>query len=223
MTINTPSSEFSNSLLWYHNGTKLTSDNRINITTTGTSLTISDMVGSDAGKYEVRINSIMMQIADPVICHENILPMLENLALYSPVAFIVKESNTPTYTPEEVIVEYLLPAFEGSPDKSFLINNIFMINTAAVIDGTEMNSLLHKDGVVISDMNTYNSTVVYDKLSTQSLSITYDNSDDITGKYVHLMVGYFDTINRTACPGYSDFIIFRFPIFAFYWDIRLCG
>ena len=47
-----------NSLVWYHNGTLVTSDDRVDIIDNGTELTISNVVQSDAGKYEVKINSI---------------------------------------------------------------------------------------------------------------------------------------------------------------------
>ena len=47
-----------NSLAWYHNGTKLLAGNKYGITNNTKTLTISDMTGSDAGVYEVKINSI---------------------------------------------------------------------------------------------------------------------------------------------------------------------
>ena len=52
------SQSYINSLAWYHNGTQVTADDRVHIINNGTELTISNVVQSDAGKYEVKIDSI---------------------------------------------------------------------------------------------------------------------------------------------------------------------
>ena len=47
----------STSIPW-RDWTRVTSDDRVHIIDNGTELTISNVVQSDAGKYEVKINSI---------------------------------------------------------------------------------------------------------------------------------------------------------------------
>ena len=125
--------QYISSLAWYHNGTELTSDDRVIISNNGTSLTISNMAESDAGKYEVRINSIGTNSS---FSDRNMLPMLENLAIYAPVTFLLQESNLPKYNPEDVILDYALPAYQDGARQSFAIDNTFMINAAALLDDT---------------------------------------------------------------------------------------
>ena len=213
--------QYISSLAWYHNGTELTSDDRVIITNNGISLTISNMAESDAGKYEVRINSTGSNSA---FCDRNILPMLENLALYAPVTFLLQESNLPKYNPEDVILEYALPAYHGSAQQSFAIVNTFMINPTALVDETRyIDDALYKDGGYISDRSIYNNTASYDNTTTQSLRITYNNTDDIAGHYVHTAFAYSLDFNTTACPDY-DFIRYHryleIPVFTLYWNTR---
>ena len=76
------------SLVWFHNGTELTTGGRVRIGNAGTSLTIFNMVQSGAGIYEVKISSMNFN-EEGGICGENLLPLLENLALYAPVTFVL--------------------------------------------------------------------------------------------------------------------------------------
>ena len=217
--------QYISSLAWYHNGTELISDDRIIITNSGTSLTILSMAESDAGKYEVRINSTGSSSA---FCDRNILPMLENLALYAPVTFLLQESNLPKYNPEDVILDYALPAYQGSAQQSFTIDNTFMINPAALLYTTrDINDYLFIDGERISDRSTYGSTTSYDNTTTQSLRITYNNTDDIAGHYIHTAFAYYYYFNTSTCPDYGflrNFVNFyQIPIFTLYWNIRSYG
>ena len=217
--------QYISSLAWYHNGTELTSDDRVIISNNGTSLTISNMAESDAGKYEVRINSTGSNSA---FCDRNILPMLENLAMYAPVTFLLQESNLPKYNPDDVIIDFALPAYQGSAKQSFAIDNTFMINAAAVLDNARnINDYLYKDGERISDRSTYNNTASYDNTTTQSLRITYNNTDDIAGRYVHIAAAaYFYYFSTPTCPDH-DFIrshyFLEIPVFTLYWNIRSYG
>ena len=219
-----PLAQFISSLAWYHNGTELTSDDRVIISNNGTSLTISNMAESDAGKYEVRINSTESNSA---LCDRNILPMLENLALYAPVTFLLQESNLPKYNPEDVIIDYALPAYQGSAQQSFAIVNTFMINPAVLLDDTRnIDDYLFKDGECINDRSTYNSTASSDTITTQSLRITYNNTDDIAGHYVHIAFAYYYYFSSSTCSDY-DIIRYRYylviPVFTLYWNIRSYG
>lgn len=51
-------SDFIGSLAWYHNGTRIGSGDKYNITSDGITLSISNMTASDAGVYKVKINSV---------------------------------------------------------------------------------------------------------------------------------------------------------------------
>ena len=216
--------QYISSLAWYHNGTELTSDDRVIITDNETSLTISNMAQSDSGKYEVRINSIEFNSA---FCDNNILPMLENLALYAPVTFLLQESNLPKYNPEDVILDYALPAYKGSAQQSFAIDNTFMINAAALVYNTRnIYDYLYKDGEHISGRHIYNRTVSYDNITTQSLRITYNNTDDIAGHYVHTAYSDYDYFSISTCPDYHYILYYltcEIPVFTLYWNIRSYG
>ena len=109
---------------------------------------------------------------------------------------------------------------------TLVIANVFMINVQAVSDHKRRNlrySFLYKDGDQIDDMTQFQDTVSYDNVTTQSLSITYNNTDDVTGYYFYYV---YTQINRTICPWW-EFYISRFgyfysfiPVFTLYWNIR---
>ena len=208
------------SLVWSHNGTELIFDSRVSSGNNGTSLTISNMVESDAGKYEVKINTT--DYNDGGICDRNILPILANYASYAPVTFVLRESNVSTYYPEDVISHYALPAYQGSTDKTFDIDNAFIINVPAVFDDTLTTNVgLHKDGVPIRDMAPFHRTVSYGNVTTQSLRITYNNTEDVIGRYYHEAYIFYFIIDRGICPQYRDYLdISILPVFSLYWNIR---
>ena len=200
--------QYINSLAWYHNGTLVTSDGRVHIINNGTELTISNVVQSDAGKYEVKINSIENAGGSSETCDMNILPMLEHLALHAPVTFILHESSILSYNPEDdVITDYYIPAYQGTSLQSITIDNVIKINSSSVLrNDFSRYHRLYKDGIRVYDVNTFNSTVSYGNEIMQSLRISYNNTDDITGHYVYLAYAYSWYINRTTCPQYYYYI-----------------
>ena len=205
------------SLVWSHNGTELASDGRHSIDNNGTSLTISNMVESDAGKYEVKINST--DLDNGGICDRNILPMLANLALHAPVTFVLQESSVPTYYPNDIISRYALPAYQGSTDKTLNIDNVFMIDVPAVMDDSNPSELLYKDGVFIRDMPSFHRTVSYGNVTAQSLRITYNNTEDVTGHYYY--GAFLDFFDLDVCFIYWHiFHTSVFPVFSLHWNIR---
>ena len=147
--------------------------------------------------------------------------MLENLALSAPVTFLLQESNLPKYNPED------LPAYQGSAQQSFAIDNTFMINPAAVLGDTRyIDDYLYNDGERINDRSTYKRTASYDNTTTQSLRITYNNTADIAGHYVQAAFVYYFNFNISTCPDY-DFIghhiFIGIPVFILHWNIRSYG
>ena len=206
----TPSQQIIGSLVWSHNGTELASDGRHSIGHNGTSLTISNMVQSDAGKYEVKIHSTYLD-DEGGICDKNILLMLVNLAFYAPVTFILQELSVPTYYPEDVISDYALPAYQGSASKTLDIDNVFMINVPAVFDELIPYEVLYKDGVSITHMASFHRTVSYGNVTTQSLRITYNNTEDVTGHYYYGADRFSIDIDRVICPQYWDYLDYTSP------------
>ena len=213
--------QFIGSLAWYHNGTELTSDDRINIDNNGTSLTISNLVESDAGKYEVKVNSTNLDGGE--ICDRNFLPMLENLAVHAPITFLLQESNFPIYNPEDAVLNYPIPPYQGIPT-SFINNNIFKINAPAIFNNNaRINEAQSKDAILNRDMNIFQSTITYDDVTAYSFNITYNNTDDVAGYYTHIAFTSIDSTNISICPGYFDYfsIFDDIPILALHWNITL--
>ena len=210
------------SLVWSHNGTELASDGRHSIGHNGTSLTISNMVQSDAGKYEVKINSTYLD-DEGGICDKNFLPMLANLAFFAPVTFVLQEFSVSTFYPEDVISDYAVPAYQGSTDKTLDFENVFMINLPAVFDYSILYEFLYKDGVSITNMPSFHRTISYGNVTTQSLRITYNNTEDITGHYYYGADLDSTDIDRDICPQYRYYLDYTSPfppVFSLHWNIR---
>jgi len=54
------------------------------------------MTASDAGVYEVKINSIVYEYGQwSPLCDVEVLPLLEHTAAFAPVVFIVQEDTPP--------------------------------------------------------------------------------------------------------------------------------
>ena len=220
----TPSQQIIGSLVWSHNGTELASDGRHSIGHNGTSLTISNMVQSDAGKYEVKINSTNLD-DEGGICDKIFLPVLANLAIHAPVAFVLQEFSVSTFYPEDVISDYALPAYQGSASKTLDIDNVFMINVPAVFDDRLiLFEFLYKDGVRIRDMPSFHSTISYGNVTTQSLRISYNSTEDVTGNYYYGAAMHYFYIDRDICFNYFYYLIFFtsawLPVFSLHWNIR---
>ena len=106
------------SIAWYHNGTQITAGNKYSITysnsstsLTNTSLSIQNMVRSDAGKYEVKVESIEYRgDSSSPHCDSILLPLLETYyAILTPVTFTVQEHYIPTYDPQPIVSSYSIP------------------------------------------------------------------------------------------------------------------
>ena len=86
-------------------------------------------------------------------------------------------------------------------------------------------SVWYKNGVQIGDGNMYNSSVIHEQVHViNSLQITYNNTEDITGNYVGLT--WTNISLRDECQVYynylSDITPFSINVFIFeisYWRI----
>ena len=220
LMINMPPAQYFSSLAWYHNGNELTTDNRVSISNSGTTLTISNMVGSDAGKYEVKIKSTGHDTNG--ICDDNILPMLENTARHAPVVFVLQESNVPTYNPGDVILDCSLPAPHSALLRTLAFSSTYQVNVPAVMDVTNIYNNLFKDGIGVYRNKTFNSTWSYDSITTQFLMIPYSTGDDIAGYYVQEAYASYVSFKQLICPGFYNYIqlhIGYLPLFSQHFNI----
>ena len=190
------------SVAWYHNNTRITTNERINIADGGTTLTIADTVETDAGKYQVRIDSMNFSSGvDPPECPKNILPLFEDLALHAPVTFLLQQSVTPVYNPEDIIINYTIPDYLGEDQHSLLIDTTSRINTS-YISANSLYIQLYKNAVYINSGN-YNYTKIFNENRIGAiLEFKYNNSGNIIGLYVLHEYWYLDTFN---CPIYRNY------------------
>ena len=56
-------------------------------------LNITDLHSSDAGTYQVKINSLSIYGSQDPACDSSVLPLAENHAAFAPVTFVVRESS----------------------------------------------------------------------------------------------------------------------------------
>ena len=227
--------QYISSIAWYHNGTQITPGNKYSITysnsstsLTNTSLSIHNMVGSDAGKYEVKIESIEYYgDSSSPHCDSIMLPILETYAIHTPVTFTVQEHYIPTYDPQPIVSSYSIPECldRGGCNidlRSSGHNIISRHNISDMLD--RYLSAWYKDGVWIRHGNMYKFSVIHEQgLVINSLQITYNNTDDITGNYVGLT--WTDILpSRSECPAYhyylrNIFFLYRFIFEVSYWRI----
>ncbi len=209
-------------LAWYHNNTRITSNERINITDGGTTLTIADTVETDAGKYQVRIDSMNFSSGeDPPECHKNLLPLLENLALHAPATFILQQSVTASCNPEDIITQSIIPDYHGHIDY-YQINNTINFNASAIMRYPNVYQQLFKNYKKFENVYIYTSSVYDDKVEIL-IEIEYNNSEDLLGDY--MVLGSFLTVDvyYAVCPGYYDYInnVWLFLISYFYQIISI--
>ena len=224
--------QYITSIAWYHNGTQITPGNKYSITysnsstsLTNTSLTIQNMVGSDAGKYEVKIKSIEYYGDSSPHCDSILLPLLETYAIYTPVTFTVQEHCIPTYDPQSVISSYYTTeCADGKFCNIDLRSSGHNVNDIPLQAG-RYQSEWYKNGV---RTNKYNSSVIHEQgLVINSLHITYNNTEDISGNYVGLTrTNILDGLFMIECPAYyfiqgplPRFLLYEFIFEASYWKI----
>ena len=181
------------------------------------------MVGSDAGKYEVKIESIEYYgDSSSPHCDSLILPLLETYyAIHAPVTFTVQEHCIPTYDPQPIVSSYSIP--ECLDRGGCNIN----LRSSGLNISNIYQSEWYKNGVRIRDGNIYNSSVIREQgLVLNYLQITYNNTEDIVGNYVGLTLANLYEYLGSECQLYyyylsSIYFIFRYE-FTFevsYWRI----
>ena len=205
------------SIAWYHNGTQITAGNKYSITysnsstsLTNTSLSIQNMVRSDAGKYKVKIESIEYRgNSSSPHCDSIMLPILETYAIHSPVTFTVQEHYISTYDPQLIVSSYSIP--ECLDRGGCTINlrssgyNISRHNISDML--LRYQSEWYKNGVRIGDGNMYNSSVIREQgLVINSLQITYNNTEDVIGNYIGLTWTNLYRYLESECRVYYNYL-----------------
>ena len=217
------------SLAWYHNETRIVIGHRFTITDNGTALHIRNMEASDAGKYEVKINSIDTELlfGEPsdAQCDSRVLPLLESLAAHAPVTFTVQENSPPTRHPPIVVTTVYVTDLN--------ITDTIQLHSISEGDSNftthlQIRSSWFRNGSWISDGQRYYNISMIDNQLGSSLIITYNSTEEVAGYYVGLLtVDYY--IISGLCRGYSDYLEYILffhhfiyvPIHASFWRIAL--
>ena len=213
-----------NSLTWYHNGTEILSSERMNVSKNGTSLTISDIIDSDAGKYEVKISSIYYYYYyyygySSVTCDRNVLRMLEQTALHAPVTFYLQQYNIPQYKPEDIIDLYFLPTnYPANSNHTVTINYTTDVDATLLFGGNSGNfyQKFFRNGMS-QPPNTDN--VITEQSYGNEINIShylrYNDTDEIAGHYVYMETTYIFTsdILEDTCSGYYHYFESNFGFF----------
>ena len=216
------------SLTWYHNGTEILSNERMNVSSTGTLLTISDMIDSDSGKYEVKISSIDYSgYSSSATCDRNILRMLEQTALHAPVTFYLQQYHIPQYRPEDIIELYFLPMnLLNDSNNTITIDYTTDINATFLFGGYSGNfdHRFFRNGVSQSP-NTDNITTEqsYGNEINISHQLRYSDTDEIVGHYIYMETTYYFyfTRNCRAYYNYFDYSFWQPSVLVYYWSLKI--
>ena len=121
------------------------SNDRIDISNNKTTLTISNTKDADAGKYQVRIDSLTFGKHSSPKCDQLLLPILENSALHTPATFLLQQSTLLRYSPEDIINNYFIPLYIDGDLQRFTTNYTGAINPT-LYHNTLVDFCAYKDG-----------------------------------------------------------------------------
>ena len=207
-------------LAWYHNGSRIVASGRRKMNSNDTSLTIYDAVDSDAGQYEVKIDSMIFTRSNSMECDGNFLPLLETMALHAPATFLLQQNTVPVYKPEGIIENYIIPPYNGEDQKTITISKTIVVENSTVFKSTWYGGYEIRKGnsFYISHMHvTFNKENI-----TLTRRISYNDSRDVIGDYAVLFsFGYYPYANA-HCPGYSSYLRYFSSIISLvyhYWTI----
>ena len=219
------------SLTWYHNGTEILSNERMNVSNSEILLTISDMIDSDAGKYEVKISSInYYKSASSATCDRNILRMLEQTALHAPVIFYLQQYHIPQYKPEDIIEQYFLPMNSlANSNHTITIDYTTDVNGTFLFGGYSryLSQRFFRNGVSQSP-NTNN--IITERSYNNEINIShqlrYSETDEIVGHYVYMETTrpyHYDSFSSTCHDYYYylDYGSWRISVLLHYWSFKI--
>jgi len=208
-------------LAWYHNGSRIAANDRVNIADNGTTLIIASTKNSDAGTYEVKIDSVNTSNGGSPECDQFLLPLLENFALHAPATFLLQQNVPPSYSLEDLINNYFIPPYMGDDQRTFTIH----------YTGSLINSTLHQIQYG-HDVHTYKN-VQYNSNSwswsryytAENNSFTYNinylNSQDVVGHYIQIHFLHYSYGELHCFSHYMNLMYyFRYmPFLIYYWTI----
>ncbi len=143
----------------------------------------------------------------------NILPLFEDLALHAPVTFLLQQSVTPAYNPEDICINYTIPDYLGEDQHSLLIDTTSRINTSYISANSLYIELYKND--VISNSGNYKYTKIFNENRIGAIvDFKYNNSG--SGLYVLIGNWLLDTFN---CPFYQNYHYYLTHLLAGYWRI----
>ena len=211
------------SLTWYHNGTEILSNERMNVSNHGISLRISDMIDSDAGKYEVKISSISYRsYASSTTCDRIVLRMLEQTALHAPVTFYLQQYHIPQYKPEDIIELYFLPYSLADSNNTITIDYTTDVN-ATFLGYPQFNQRFFKNGVPQSRST---DSVITERSYGNEINIShqlrYSHADEIVGHYVYMEAAY--SLSLFSCRRYYYYLDDYFghtSVLVYYWSLKI--
>ena len=215
------------SLTWYHNGTEILSNERMNVSNNGISLTITGMVDFDAGKYEVKISSMDYSgLSSSAECDRNILRMLEQTALHAPVTFNLQQYHIPQYKPEDIIELYFLPMnSQANSNHTITINHTTDVNATLIFGGNSGNidQRFFKNGVYQSNTDNIITEQTYGNEINISHQMRYSDTNEIVGHYVY-MEAKFEFYIFDNCNSYRyiwNYFRFsnKFSVLVHYWSL----
>lgn len=93
---------FFRALTWYHNGNKLTSNERITLSSDNTTLTVANSTVEDSGVYEVRFDGLLIHPYSRT-CEEAVLNLLRHYPVFKTAVFHL--GTTSTGKPLEVMTK----------------------------------------------------------------------------------------------------------------------
>ena len=77
------------------------------------------IIDSDAGQYEVKIDSKTFYPNDSGEC--DLLPILENFALFTPAIFLLQQNAVPVCSFEGITKKFSVPQFSGEDQEKFKV------------------------------------------------------------------------------------------------------
>ena len=189
---------------------------------TSTTLIVRNMEGSDAGTYQVKINSTEFyrsrnRGSNAPFCHSLFLPLLEPNAGFSPVTFTVQENQTPEYDFPSVVTHYVGNA------GSLALGSDAQSESSARFN----SSLLSRNWFRNGNRITNDDNLTGSSQDRHLLRITYSDSADITGDYVGTLWFDYRSLNmdlEDGCSGYYDYLDYylnRATVRVSFWRISI--
>ena len=208
LNVNTTDDNHARYTAWYHNGTTIVSGNKYVIE--NTTLIVNNIAENDAGKYEVKINSISSDSdrSNSPECDSLVLPLLEAQA--APVTFMVQEQFILVYDPSSIVSTHYVTndtddihriELRSAPLNSSLFGSV--------------SSYLYKNGIRTSTGD-----------SQEELSLMYNNTATVIGDYVRVLwLRSYSQNFVVLCGGYyyyldNNFFTTDIPLQVSFWSIK---